>query len=461
MDNKNFLYRKIPSVDELLKLYKNNNQNNIILQKSINNVIKKLKLQISKKNLENNDLDINNIKTLIDEEIIINKRKFLTPVINATGTILHTNLGRSLLSKKVAKKIYDTATNYINLEYDIETGKRGRRGDNVIELIKQFTKAEDAIIVNNNAAAVFIILNTFAQNSEVIVSRGEQVEVGGFFRIPDVLRSANSKLIEVGTTNKTYVSDYENAISENTKLLLKVHTSNYKVSGFTNEVSINELSLLGKKHNIPVVYDLGSGSYYDLSVFNLSNEPQIIPSLNAGSDIICFSGDKLLGSVQAGIIVGKKEYIEKIRHNQLMRALRVDKITLAALEETLLIYLNNSALSDIPTLNMLTLSENELKNKVTKLSILLSNANIQHELIHTTSSCGGGALPTVNLKAILIGLHSNLSPDRFSELLRKSNVPIITRIYSDTVCLDVRTISENDFDTIKNEILNILENYGK
>lgn len=461
MDNKNFLYRKIPSVDELLKLYKNNNQNNIILQKSINNVIKKLKLQISKKNLENNDLDINNIKTLIDEEIIINKRKFLTPVINATGTILHTNLGRSLLSKKVAKKIYDTATNYINLEYDIETGKRGCRGDNVIELIKQFTKAEDAIIVNNNAAAVFIILNTFAQNSEVIVSRGEQVEVGGFFRIPDVLRSANSKLIEVGTTNKTYVSDYENAISENTKLLLKVHTSNYKVSGFTNEVSINELSLLGKKHNIPVVYDLGSGSYYDLSVFNLSNEPQIIPSLNAGSDIICFSGDKLLGSVQAGIIVGKKEYIEKIRHNQLMRALRVDKITLAALEETLLIYLNNSALSDIPTLNMLTLSENELKNKVTKLSILLSNANIQHELIHTTSSCGGGALPTVNLKAILIGLHSNLSPDRFSELLRKSNVPIITRIYSDTVCLDVRTISENDFDTIKNEILNILENYGK
>lgn len=461
MDNKNFLYRKIPSVDELLKLYKNNNQNNMILQKSINDVIKKLKLQISKKNISANDLDINNIKTLIDEEIIINKRKFITPVINATGTILHTNLGRSLLNEKVAKKIYDISTNYINLEYDIETGKRGRRGDNVIELIKQFTKAEDAIIVNNNAAAVFIILNTFAQNSEVIVSRGEQVEVGGFFRIPDVLRSANSKLIEVGTTNKTYVSDYENAISENTKLLLKVHTSNYKVSGFTNEVSINELSILGKKHNIPVVYDLGSGSYYDLSIFNLSNEPQIIPSLNAGSDIICFSGDKLLGSVQAGIIVGRKEYIDKIRHNQLMRALRVDKITLAALEETLLIYLNNSALSDIPTLNMLTLSEDKLKNKVNKLSLLLSSVGIQHELIHTTSSCGGGALPTVNLNAILIGLHSNLSPDRLSELLRKSNVPIITRIYSDTVCLDVRTISENDFNTIKNEILNIWEKYGK
>lgn len=459
--DKNFLYRKIPSVDELLKLYKNNNQNNMILQKSINDVIKKLKLQISKKNISANDLDINNIKTLIDEEIIINKRKFITPVINATGTILHTNLGRSLLNEKVAKKIYDISTNYINLEYDIETGKRGRRGDNVIELIKQFTKAEDAIIVNNNAAAVFIILNTFAQNSEVIVSRGEQVEVGGFFRIPDVLRSANSKLIEVGTTNKTYVSDYENAISENTKLLLKVHTSNYKVSGFTNEVSINELSILGKKHNIPVVYDLGSGSYYDLSIFNLSNEPQIIPSLNAGSDIISFSGDKLLGSVQAGIIAGRKEYIDKIRHNQLMRALRVDKITLAALEETLLIYLNNSALSDIPTLNMLTLSEDELKNKVNKLSLLLSSVGIQHELIHTTSSCGGGALPTVNLNAILIGLHSNLLPDRLSELLRKSNVPIITRIYSDTVCLDVRTISENDFNTIKNEILNIWEKYGK
>ena len=359
--NKKELFSKLPSVDEVIG---NKEIENLLKEYPRSMVVEFTREAIANKRKEIVKLsDISNgfnidIKNII--EYIVNKTKLeyslsLKNVINGTGTVIHTNLGRSLLSEEIKDEVWKLSSRYSNLEYNLEQGERGSRYSHITDIIKRLTNAEDVLIVNNNAAAVLLVLNTLARDGEAIVSRGELVEVGGSFRIPSIMELSGAKLIEVGSTNKTHLFDYEENINENTKVLMKVHTSNYKIIGFTESVSIDKLSSLGDKYNIPVIEDLGSGVLIDLSKYGLSYEPTVLDSIEKGIDIVTFSGDKLLGGPQAGIIVGKKKYIDKMKKNQLTRALRVDKLTISALEATLRLYLDEEkAIKNIPTLKMLT-----------------------------------------------------------------------------------------------------------
>ena len=320
----------------------------------------------------NEEKTINLSIEAIAREIKKNIKKEDTPslkrIINASGTIIHTNLGRSILPDKAIKAINLAASGSVNLEYDIESGKRGERDSHIENLICRLTGAEAATVVNNNAAAVLIALNSLAKKKEVIISRGELVEIGGSFRIPDIMKSSNCKMIEVGTTNRTRLSDYENAISNKTGALLKVHTSNYKIEGFTETTSLKDLAILSKKLSIPLIEDLGSGAMIDLSSYGIPGEPLIEERLLKGADIVTFSGDKLLGGPQCGMIAGKKELIKKVNKNPLKRALRVDKLTIAALEALLLLYLNKDTLSEnIPSIRYMTRSSDEVRSIAEKL----------------------------------------------------------------------------------------------
>lgn len=383
----------------------------------------------------------------------------LRPVINATGVIVHTNLGRSILSEKAVKNIEAVAKGYSNLEYDIEKGERGKRYHHIEKLLCRLSGAEAGFVVNNNAAAVLIALNTIAQNKEVIVSRGELVEIGGSFRIPEVMERSNAKLKEVGTTNKTHLKDYEKAVNDNTALLLKVHTSNYKIIGFAKEVTISELVGLGKKRNLPVMFDLGSGCLIDLRKYGIEGEPAVSDALDAGADIITFSGDKLLGGPQAGLIVGKKKYVDMIANNPLARAIRIDKLTLAGLEATLREYLDEErAVKEIPTLNMLCQPISEIEKKAEYIADGLKTTSSRFEVsvIDETSQSGGGALPLVNLQTKVVAiLPKGLSATRFEEMLRRNNPPIIVRIKEGRILLDPRTIQRDELDTVINSIRGI------
>lgn len=372
----------------------------------------------------------------------------LLPLINATGIVLHTNLGRAVLSEKALENIVKTGRGYSNLEYDLETGKRGKRHAHTKGLLRQITGAEDALIVNNNAAAVLLCLNTMAKDREVIVSRSELVEIGGSFRVPDVMAASNACLREVGTTNKTHLHDYSNAINEHTALILKVHQSNYQIVGFTSAVEIDELVMLGKKHEIPVMYDLGSGCLVDLKPYGIHTEPTVQEIIKAGVDIVSFSGDKLLGGPQGGIIVGRKKYIEKIQKNPIARALRVDKMTIAAFEATLMAYRDTeSARHTVPVLKMLFQSPEEIKQRARKIASALRKSAKKEDIrvVQDTSKAGGGSLPEAEFQTFAVQVRpAGISVNELESRLRRGSPPVIARIREDALLLDARTVMEQE-----------------
>jgi L-seryl-tRNA(Ser) seleniumtransferase len=366
-------------------------------------------------------------------------------VVNATGTILHTNLGRALLPQEAIDAMTAVAGYPVNLEYDLAAGKRGRREEMIQRLLVELTGAEAATVVNNNAAAVLLALNTFAQGREVIVSRGELIEIGGAFRIPEVMAKSGATLKEVGSTNRTHPADYENAIDDKTALLLKVHTSNYKVVGFTSEVTLDELVAIGKKHKVPVMEDLGSGALIDLSRYGLPKEPIVSERIRAGADVVTFSGDKILGGPQAGLMVGRREWIERINKNHLQRALRCGKLTLAALEATLRLYRQSPGITQaIPTLRAFTRSLDEIRNFAEAVLPRLQAAlgdGFRLSLEESTSQIGSGALPTEELPTVVIAIEQpKLSAATIAKKFRDAHPPIIGRIKDGRFLVDLRTI---------------------
>ena len=466
MSKKN-LFSKLPSVDELLSndeiIKITNNYPRVLIVESIRETIDKNRqtiIGLKEEDVEGFNLDINKVITDVIKSVKSKYELSLRKVINATGIVIHTNLGRSLISEDIKDEIFNVGFRYSNLEYDLEKGERGSRYSHLTNIIKRLTGAEDVLVVNNNAAAVLLVLNTLAKDKEAIVSRGELVEVGGSFRIPSIMELSGAKLVEVGATNKTHLKDYEEAITDETSILLKVHTSNYKIMGFVKTVEIDELSVLGASKSIPVVEDLGSGVFIDVSKYGLSYEPTIHDSLKKGADIVTFSGDKMLGGPQAGIIVGKKEYIEKMKKNQMTRALRVDKLTIAALEATLRIYLDEEkAKKSIPTLRMLTYTMDEIDDKANRLLEEINKYKLDATITieDSLSQVGGGSMPleTMDSKCIQI-VPNNMSVARLEKGLRLSTSHIIGRIKDNKYSMDVRTIFDDEFETIAKELANIL-----
>ncbi|WP_347449132.1 L-seryl-tRNA(Sec) selenium transferase [Terrisporobacter vanillatitrophus] len=464
--NKNMLFRNIPKVDVLLEKTEIINliekYHRDVVVDAIREEIDKLRNFIK----ENDDMSLieEKINHLV-ENIALNVKKVysynLRKVINGTGTILHTNLGRAIISKKHADYLSEVVTSYSNLEYNLEEGKRGERYSHFEKLICKITGAESAMAVNNNAAAVMLVLSSMAENKEVIVSRGELVEVGGKFRIPDVMKSSKADLVEIGTTNKTHLEDYEDAITENTGAFLKVHTSNFKILGFTESVSIDELCKLGKDKDIPVIEDIGSGVLVDLSKFGLEYEPTVQDSIKAGVDIVSFSGDKLLGGPQAGIIVGKKKYIDKMKKNPLTRAFRIDKFTATILEMIFHEYLNEEdAIKNIPVLSLITKDIKEIKesanNLYEKLNDIKDVAYVEVE--DTLSQIGGGSLPAERIKSKCVTiLPKNISTSALEERLRLGENPVVGRISEDKLILDMRTVLEDEIDVLSQKIIDILK----
>ena len=360
-------------------------------------------------------------------------------VINATGIVVHTNLGRTPLGRDIFDRLKSKIGGYSSLEFDLLRGSRGSRGSFLFELLSALTGAEAGIAVNNNASSVMLILNTFGLNKKVIVSRGEQVQIGGGFRMHEVATRSGVKLEEVGATNRTVISDYENAIDDHTTVLFKVHLSNFKQIGFTEETPVRELVELGKRKNLTVVHDLGSGAYVDTSEYGLTREPTIHDSLSAGVDLVCFSGDKLLGGPQAGIILGKKEKVEAVKKNPLYRACRLDKIIIAMLEELVLKYMR-ADLNDIPLFQLLSTSNSELRNRAERIQQELSALKIESEIVDTEAFCGGGSLPEESFPSLGLKLSIEGSPQKFSARLRQHDPPLIGRIKDDSLVLDLRTV---------------------
>jgi L-seryl-tRNA(Ser) seleniumtransferase len=401
-------------------------------------------------------------QSLVDKERLIEEmvtfvRRYHQPhfirVINGTGIIVHTNLGRSLLPSTSIDTLISASRGYCNLELNLETGKRGSRYQHVEALLCELTGAESALVVNNNAAAVLLSLDSLARGKEVIVSRGQLVEIGGSFRIPDIMQRSGAQLIEVGTTNRTHYYDYQNAITNETGLLLRVHCSNYRVIGFTSEVSNAELAQLGKAHSIPVMEDLGSGCLVDLSCFGLAKEPLVQEAVASGIDVVTFSGDKLLGGPQAGIIVGKKAFVEPIKKNPLNRALRIDKMTLAALESVLRLYLDEkAALQEIPTLAMITASEGTIRLRaervVEQCAARMKDLGM-FSLVPTASQIGGGAMPEQNLPSWAMAVQPvGMKASQLGKRLRQATVPVLARMESDCLLIDMRTVAEDEIDIL-------------
>ena len=464
--NKNMLYRSIPKVDVLLEnsdivtLIENHHRDVVV--DVIREEIDKLRNFIK----ENDDINLieEKINNLIENIKISTEKVYsynIKKVINGTGTILHTNLGRAIISKKHADYLSEVVTSYSNLEYNLEEGKRGERYSHFEKLICKITGAEAAMAVNNNAAAVMLVLSSMAAEREVIVSRGELVEVGGKFRIPDVMKSSNAHLVEIGTTNKTHLEDYEDAISENTGAFLKVHTSNFKILGFTESVSIEELCKLGREKDIPVIEDIGSGALVDLSKYGLEYEPTVQDSIKAGVDVVSFSGDKLLGGPQAGIIVGKKKYIDKMKKNPLTRAFRIDKFTATILEMIFHEYLNEEdAIKNIPVLSLITKDLKEIEKNANALFNKIENlenvADINVE--DTFSQIGGGSLPAERIKSKSVTIMpKNISTQSLEAKLRAGKNPVVGRISEEKLILDMRTVLEDEIDILAQKLIDILK----
>lgn len=455
--NKNLLYRSIPKVDVLLesqdiKLVIAEYGRDTVME-AIREEMEALRAFIGKcEDEEEAKNQIAQLEKAIQKRVVRLHTPNMRMVINGTGTILHTNLGRAPISQDHMAKLADLVTGYSNLEYNLEAGKRGERYSHFEQLLCKITGAEAAMAVNNNAAAVMLILSSMAKGGEVAVSRGELVEIGGKFRIPDVMEQSGATLVEVGTTNKTHYSDYEEVINENTKALLKVHTSNYRIVGFTDTVTIDELVPLAKEHDLPVIEDLGSGVLIDLSKYGITYEPTVQDSIRKGADVVCFSGDKLLGGPQAGIIIGKKKYIDQMKKNQLTRALRIDKFTAAALELVLLEYLSEEkAIQNIPALRMITESKESVVQRARSLKRILQRAGLDATfgLEECESQIGGGSLPLERIPSMAVTIKPNgISVPKLEEAMRHLEVPIIPRTANDTIYLDVRTIESRWFKRI-------------
>ena len=448
------LLSQIPAINKILLLDEIKELMNTYTEVAIKSAIKQYIEEVKQAILNEELSEVPSLSKIVGEVArIVEKedKNSLRRVINATGTILHTNLGRSLLSEKIKENIESVAFNYSNLEFDIDNKKRGSRYVHLIDIIKKLTGAEDVLVVNNNAAAVLLTLNTLVKDQEIIVSRGELVEIGGAFRIPEIIKLSGGVPVEVGTTNKTHLKDYENAITEETGALLKVHTSNYKILGFTESVSNEEISYLARENELVSINDLGSGQFVDFSKFGLPYEPTVKEILDSGIDIVTFSGDKLLGGPQAGIIVGKKKYIEKMKNNQLTRALRVDKMTLASLEATLKLYLDEKdALEHIPTLHMISLSKERLFGKADVLKTKLSSLDFDIRIEEDKAEVGGGSYPASYLESVAVKLtHRKLHATEIERRLLEVEIPIITRIKDNSIILDMRTLRTREFDIVK------------
>jgi L-seryl-tRNA(Ser) seleniumtransferase len=458
MNEKQKLLSKLPSVDELLKSGRGVDWLQSYPRRYVLQAIRETIDLKRKEIIDGLAVDLSNEVMSGEIERIIEKISSysLEPLINATGVVIHTNLGRSILSQRVLDNIRRVSESYSNLEYDIEKGKRGKRYSHIKRILREITGAEDALVVNNNAAAVLLCLSTLSKDKEVIVSRGELVEIGGSFRIPDVMKSSGAVLREVGTTNKTHLYDYERAINDNTSLILKVHKSNYRVIGFADEVSIESLVKLGRNHRIPVMFDLGSGCLIDLKPFGIYDEPAVADIVRTGVDLTTFSGDKLLGGPQGGVIVGKKEHIEMIQKNPMTRAMRIDKLTLAGFEATLMEYIDEEkAIENIPTLRMLLQKAEDIKKRASRIAKRLKagigDASIR--VITDSSRAGGGALPEIALSTYAVAIKTDvLSANEFEEKLRKGKPPVIARIKEDALILDARTIRDEDLGTLVERI---------
>lgn len=443
------LFQKLPKVDILMK---NEKLEEISKKLSYHNYYQAVKdgIEFFRNKIKNREID-----NFSEDEVILKIKEIsgvksklnLRRVINGTGTIIHTNLGRSILNEKITEDLGEILLNYSNLEYDLETGSRGSRYSHIEKLICEITGAEGALIVNNNAAAVILCLNEFANGKNTIVSRGELVEIGGSFRIPEIMKLAGTTLKEVGTTNKTHIFDYENDIDEETAILLKVHTSNFKITGFTEETDKKDIAKLGKKYGLLTMEDLGSGVLIDFSKYGLSKEPTIQGSINSEIDIVTVSGDKLLGGPQCGIILGKKPLIERLKKNQYLRAFRVNKITISILENIFQYYKDErEAVKEIPVLNMITEDKEKVLERAEKLSSMLIKRNIKNNIIETEAKIGGGSMPeeTVESYAVCFSGDAVLLEKKF----RVNDIPIIGRIKNNHFIIDAKTLKEKDFEEI-------------
>lgn len=446
------LHRQIPSVHQLLQnpAFKKFPVGDSYLKKIIQREIQALREYLSQQPKADNF----DIPTHLTDNITRQLEKILAPslrrVINATGIILHTNLGRAPIAKAAQETLLEAIENYSNLEIDLQSGERGERNQHVEELLCLLTGAEAAFVVNNNAAAVLLALNSLAKRKEVPVSRGELVEIGGSYRMPDVMKASGVKMVEVGTTNKTHLKDYQNAISPKTAAILKVHTSNYRIKGFVSEVSLEEVVAFAHKNNLPAIYDMGSGALTDLSKYGVEDEPLASEVIQTGVDVVSFSGDKLLGGPQSGIILGKKQFVEKIKKNHLARALRCDKLTFAVLEATLKLYLNGRKLADeLPTISMLKLSVNELKKRANQIKSEVKADHLELDIQETHSQMGSGALPLIEIPSIALSIVSEkYPPQKIATALRENQPPIIGYIKDDRFLLNLRTVREDELPII-------------
>jgi L-seryl-tRNA(Ser) seleniumtransferase len=453
------MLRSLPAVDELLRQEAISEAvetyPRTLVVRAIRNVLDRMRQTIlsGKLAIDSQGFEQANLVGEIVAEIQDLASFTLRRVINGTGIIVHTNLGRSLLCQDALDRLQLIGSGYSTLEYDLEAGKRGSRYVHAEAILCEITGAEGALVVNNNAGAVVLVLNTLAQGKEVVVSRGQLIEIGGSFRIPDIMSRSGARLREVGCTNRTHLSDYEGAIGPETGLLLDVHASNYQIVGFTAEVDLEELVELGRKHEVPVMQDLGSGCFVDVTPFGLQGEPLVQDTIRSGADVITFSGDKLLGGTQAGIILGRKEFIAELRRNPLTRAFRVDKLTLAALEATLRLYRDeDTAIQAIPTLRMIATDHKTLTDRahglVETLRAIIPES-IEVEIMDGSSMVGGGALPTQTLPTKLVAISSKeASTARLEAHFRGHMPPIIGRVEQELFLLDVRTLQPDDEEAI-------------
>ncbi len=456
--NKNELFRSIPKVDVVMA---KDQMKEAIKQfgkepvaKAIREGLDEIRAQLAK-NPTKEVLD--GLVERLEDRVVLavseHKEANLKHVVNATGVILHTNLGRAPLPEKALDKLMEQMQGYMNLEYNLDEGKRGERYSHFEELVCKITGAEAAMAVNNNAAAALLMVSAIGAGKEVVVSRGEQIEIGGKFRIPDIIDQSGAYRVEVGTTNKTRIEDYEEAITEETGAFLKVHTSNYKVYGFTQSVERNELVELGRQHDIPVIEDLGSGVLIDLSRYGFTKEPTVGESLQAGVDVVCFSGDKLLGGPQAGILVGKKKWIDLCKKHPLTRAMRIDKCTAAMLETVFSMYEDEAyAIKNIPVLSMMTTPMEELERRAEifakKLELKMPQ-ECEIEIIQCENPIGGGSLPGEMLRSVAVTLGAkSIMPMEVAARMRTGDLPVIVRLSEERLIFDMRTMYEKEFDVV-------------
>ena len=453
MSDRRALLRTLPAIDRLLDSSRltelEKSQPHMLIREAAQQVVDDLRQQLLDEQAPLPDLKIEAVTEQVVGQVALMAKPSLRRVINVTGTLLHTNLGRAPLCSEALQAIRDVAQGYSNLEYDLDAGKRGERFTHVEELICKLTGGETATVVNNNAGAVMLALAALSGGKSAIVSRGELIEIGGSFRIPDIMAASGVELVEVGTTNKTHLKDYADAINKETALILKVHTSNYRILGFTEAVSGEELAELAHQQNIPVLEDLGSGLLMDLTPYGLPREPTVREALKTGIDLVTFSGDKLLGGPQAGIIVGNKDVIDKVRKHPMARALRIDKLTLAALEATLRLYLDpKKALEQVPTLRMLSLPVEELQRRCDNLLPRLVThlgESADCTIIETTATVGGGALPLAELPGCVIALApKQISLNELTTRLRSCEPAVVGRIQDDRFLIDPRTLNADD-----------------